>query len=680
MFMWATVVPLLAVAGMGIAIIHDLVASDRSYVRRTSQSVLPLLLLRSRLGDRAALRAFTDQPGSAAAYSQMYAATKAEFSAVGPHVLPVSATYFHRAQASLSQADGLMRTWLSQSPNARHYSLAVSEKAYTADVAAAREALDQGALAARQLNVKAVAAQRNVERDAVAEMAMLALASMVLVALMSSRLARGIVRPVRDICAGLAVMGAGQLSFRIDGLDGEFGVVASSVNLMAGQLERQHEALRRGALHDSLTGLPNRTHLLRELESALERAPSDAAAVAVCIFDLDRFKEINDTLGHSCGDRLLALVGTRLSEASCPRAAIGRLGGDEFLAILSAPLGPGDPREAARAAFEPAVRCFEHSLREPFDVAGVLLAVEASVGIASYPADGDTPEVLLSRADVALYTSKESRASREFYDPALDRSSARALALLADMRGAIASGQIVLHYQPIVSISSRSVVGFEALARWEHPAEGLLCPGEFLPLAENSGLIHELTPYVLDVALDQAKKLLLSGNPLVLSVNISARNLLDGRLPEVVAAALERHGVPSHLLKLEVTESSIVADVARARSVLDGIAGLGVAVSIDDFGTGYTCLAHLRSLPVRELKLDRCFVERMTVDQRDSSIVRTGIDLAHRLNMTVVAEGVQSEAVEAALGALGCDYVQGFLYSKPLPAADLGQFLGGVVI
>jgi diguanylate cyclase (GGDEF)-like protein len=435
-------------------------------------------------------------------------------------------------------------------------------------------------------------------------------------------------------------------------------------------------ASERQARHDALTGLPNRVAFGEQLQTALIAALPAGGSVGVVLLDLDRFKEVNDTLGHHYGDKLLELIGPRLREVLRSDDLVARLGGDEFVIMLAgnrtgagkpqAEQGPGPERSYVQIT-ERALEALTH----PFIVEGLSLVVEASAGLAIFPQDGTSTEVLLQRADIAMYVAKTTHTRVTRYDGLLDQHNPRKLALMAELRRAVSEDELVMYYQPTVDLLSGDVLGVEALVRWQHPVEGVLAPDQFIPLAESSGFIHELTSHVLNLSLDQAKTWIDRGSPLSMSVNLSARCLLDSTLPETVRIALERTGVPAGLLMLEITESAIMSDPVRAGEIIRRLHRLGVLLSIDDFGTGYTSMSYLRDLPVDELKIDRSFVMRMLRDTKDAVIVHTSIDLAHRLGMRAIAEGVEDETTWRALQALDCDAAQGYLFSQALPSDQL---------
>ncbi len=417
--------------------------------------------------------------------------------------------------------------------------------------------------------------------------------------------------------------------------------------------EKEHQAL-----HDALTGLPNRKLLMQRMEDAISTAPGDGRSVGLCLLDLDRFKEVNDTLGHHVGDRLLELAAQRIRGALRPADVVARLGGDEFAVLL-------DPVRDEAAAVEVAQR-IRSSLTEPFHLEGLQLELEASVGVAVFPDHGADAEHLMRRADVAMYLAKEERTGVEVYVADRDRNSASRLALLGGLRTAMEGGELELHYQPKVAMGAGAVVGVEALVRWRHPTRGLVMPDEFIPLAEHSGLMGPLTAFVIDTALSQAATWRQFGLEIQIAVNVSMRDLHDPQLPSTVAALLERYDLPASSLQLELTERVLTRDADGVAETLRAMRRLGVEISLDDFGTGYSSMVLLKRLPVNEIKIDRSFVSRLGVDPEDATIVRSIIDLAHGMGMRAVAEGVETQPVWDLLDGLGCDAVQGWYVSRAL--------------
>ncbi len=427
---------------------------------------------------------------------------------------------------------------------------------------------------------------------------------------------------------------------------------------------RQAEAsLRHQAWHDVLTGLPNRTRLRVELDQLMSAASPDP--FALLLIDLDRFKEVNDTIGHPCGDLLLQQVGPRLRAELREADTIARLGGDEFVVLLR-----GADVERARSVATRLVVALER----PFELDGFGVAIGGSIGIALYPEHGVDGDSLLREADIAMYAAKDTRSGYTVYAPDTDRHSRERLGLLADLRHAIDQGDLLVHYQPQIDVRSGNLTAVEALVRWPHPTRGLLPPDEFIPLAERTRLIQPLSRWILAAALRQCASWRAAGLDVPVSVNLSVYDLRDHDLPELIDEALAKHGVPPDRLRIEITESSLMANPPRAREILARLRARGVQVSIDDFGIGYSSLAYLKNLPVDELKIDRSFVHEMAIDPGSRAIVRAIIDLAEVLGLRVVAEGVEDEATLAALAALGCDVAQGYYFSRALEPAALANW------
>jgi diguanylate cyclase (GGDEF)-like protein len=418
-------------------------------------------------------------------------------------------------------------------------------------------------------------------------------------------------------------------------------------------------ATRELALTDELTGLANRRLFQERLAEELGR---DNARLAVAMVDLDRFKELNDTLGHHAGDQLLALLGPRLQAAVGDHGLVARLGGDEFAVLLP---------DAGLARAADIGRRIGVALQHPFEIEGLEVVMDASVGAALAPEHGSEPQALLQRADVAMYQAKDARTGFQPYDPSRDRHSRERLTLIAELRRALERDELILHYQPKVDLKTGRVAGVEALVRWQHPVHGLRGPGAFLPHAEHTALMRPLTLHVLETALSQVTQWRIDGLDLHVAVNLAVQNLLDVRTPTQVARLLEHHGLPPSVLTLEVTESLMLHDPQRAGEVLADLAALGVNLALDDFGTGYSSLEHLKRLPVNELKIDKSFVMSMDRDPADRAIVASTAALGRSLGLCVVAEGVESFASASVLAAIGCDLAQGFHYSPPVPADQL---------
>jgi diguanylate cyclase (GGDEF)-like protein len=430
------------------------------------------------------------------------------------------------------------------------------------------------------------------------------------------------------------------------------------------RLRRQIDTIRHQALHDALTCLPNRSLFRARLEEAL--AAGNDSRLSVMILDLDRFKEVNDTLGHGHGDRLLQELGQRLPTVLRSGELVARLGGDEFGVLSSEATDP-----AAAVALAERLRA---TLAAPFELGGVSIEVQASVGIALAPDHGRDAETLLRHADTAMYAAKPGGAP-QLYLPEHDSGSPERLALAGDLRRALEAGELTVYYQPQIDLRAGTVRGVEALVRWRHPRRGFLSPDEFLPAAEQAGLMRSLTRFVLEEALGQCRAWHNAGTPLDVAVNLSGRDLVDTRLPDEVVRALAEHGLDPGVLQLEITEGTLLTESMRGVAVLDRLAANGVRIAIDDFGVGYSALGHLRRLPVSVLKIDKSFVQQMPSEQTDALIVRSTIDLAHSLGLEVVAEGVEEPETLALLEAARCDLAQGYCISRPLPAEDLTTWL-----
>ncbi len=431
-------------------------------------------------------------------------------------------------------------------------------------------------------------------------------------------------------------------------------------------LRQQAELNRHQALHDSLTQLPNRVLFQDRVGQVIRAAERDDAGVAVMVMDLDRFKEINDTLGHASGDRLLVEAAHRLRATLRDADTIARLGGDEFAILLH----DGSPGAVAGAA-----RRIHTAFADPFWLDGLPVQIEASIGAATYPEHAADVAGLIQRADIAMYVAKRANSEWELYDHSQDGHQPQRLSLISELRRAIDEHELVLHYQPKLELRSLRVNSVEALVRWQHPTRGLVGPNEFIDVAQETSLIRPLTLYVIDEALRQCGAWLQDGLRLAVAVNVSTRNLIDLAFPEQVGALLAKWGIGPELLELEITESAIVADMFRMRGVLEQLGAMGLSLSVDDFGTGYTSLGYLRRLPITELKIDRSFVTHMATSEEDAVIVRSTIDLGRNLGLGVVAEGVEDIEVLEALRQLGCDVAQGYLMSRPIPADELTAWL-----
>jgi diguanylate cyclase (GGDEF)-like protein len=426
--------------------------------------------------------------------------------------------------------------------------------------------------------------------------------------------------------------------------------------------ENEHQAL-----HDSLTDLPNRELFQRRLAEAIEAAARRDGRIAVMLMDLDHFKEINDTLGHHFGDRLLQEIGPRLSTVLRDGDTMARLGGDEF-GVLLADL----PDDGVASSI--ATRLLEE-LSRPVSIEGLALDVSGSLGIAVYPAQGRTAESLLRRADVAMYAAKEAGGGYERYSPDMDQHSPSRLTLVSQVRPALERGEFEMHYQPKVRLSDGRVAGAEALVRWLHPERGSVPPDEFIPLVERTVLLGPLTFHVMEQVMRQWRVWADDGMAIPIAVNLSPRSLLDRSLPATVQSMLERFDMAPPFLRLELTEHFLMSDSGRSSTVLDELAAVGVSLSIDDFGTGYSSLSHLKRLPIDEIKVDRSFVIDMNSDANDFLIVRATVELGKHLGLRVVAEGVEDREAFDRLADFGCDEAQGFYISRPMPSDEFGRWL-----
>src|SRR6266852_295007 len=425
--------------------------------------------------------------------------------------------------------------------------------------------------------------------------------------------------------------------------------------------------LRRQAMFDPLTDLPNRMLLFERLEKAIDNARAAKSITALLMMDLDRFKEINDTFGHHFGDMVLKEIAVRLRKLLSPNDTLSRLGGDEFGLFLTRAADSNDVAAVARRVLD--------SLQEPFAIEGHLLEVSASIGIALYPLHGTDARMLMQRADVAMYAAKEANVGYAFHNQEYESQTPEQLALIVEMRGAMERDEFELYYQPKLHVSSGLMTRAEVLIRWNHPKRGLLAPGAFIPIAERTGLIKPMTDWIIDRMLKQCREWHDTGAPVHVAVNISAKSLQEQLLPVKFQAALDKWNIDARFVKVEITESSIMADPAHALAITSMLQSMGVRLSLDDFGTGFSSLTNLRQLPIDELKIDKSFVMGMTASEADTTIVRTMVDLSHNLGKQVCAEGVEDEQTWRRLGEMGCDLAQGYWISKPLPAGDFLAWL-----
>ena len=440
-------------------------------------------------------------------------------------------------------------------------------------------------------------------------------------------------------------------------------MVRTSVSVY--ELRRLAETSRQAST-DELTGLPNRRWFDRELRRAIDHARVSGDELALLVIDLDHFKELNDTLGHHAGDEVLRQIGPRLAHILRGDDTLARLGGDEFAVVLA----PGDEATASAAGLR-----LRAALERPFEVGGIRVHIDASVGIALFPQHARDALGLLQRADVAMYEAKRMRTGHEVYLQSRDRHSRERLHLVGELHGALETGQLVLHYQPKADVRTGVVSGVEALVRWQHPERGLLGPGHFLPLVEQSGLTRALTSFVLDRALHELGELRAGGLELGVAVNLGPADLLDLGLPSEVERLLRLRRFAPERLELEVSEDVVMADVERTVDVLRGLRAVGVKTALDDFGAGHAAVGHLKQLDVDTLKIDCSFVMRVAQDERDAAIVHSLVDLGRRLGLRVVAEGVETREAWELLARWGCDEAQGYLLGRPMPADELAVWM-----
>lgn len=445
------------------------------------------------------------------------------------------------------------------------------------------------------------------------------------------------------------------------------GVTIRMIGTMQDISERKRDAMRieQLAYFEPVTGLPNRAALHRDLARAIDTLAA-GQELSLLLLNLNYFRDINDSVGHHNGDLALRGVAGRLSDAIGNSGLVASLGGDEFAVLL--------PRVRTDTDIERAVGAVHDSLQTPIDLGGIPIKLDATIGVARCPDDGTEPTMLWRHADVALRTAKERHAPHFYYQSAFDHYDPTRLALIGDLRAAIAADQLLLHYQPKIDLATGRTVGLEALVRWKHPARGLVFPDTFIPLAERTGLINPLTNWVVVAALRYGAELSRGGVPLDLSVNLSARNLHDPRFCRGLLEQVEKAGFPLSRLTLEITETAIMADPTRAKSALAELHHAGIHLSMDDFGIGHSSLTYLKDLPITKMKIDKSFV--IGFDQpHNVAIVRSAIDLGRNMNLSVTAEGIEDEATYLALKELHCDLGQGYYFSKPLPVDGLSAWL-----
>jgi len=432
------------------------------------------------------------------------------------------------------------------------------------------------------------------------------------------------------------------------------------------RLARQQQEIVYQANHDSLTRLPNRHHTRQLLKLAISQAKHNKTTVALVIIDLDRFKEVNDALGHEVGDRLLQNIARRFEESMWEQDRVTRMGGDEFAMILAT---------VSEDHISQVMNKIIDLSEVPFVIDETPLSIEATLGIAIYPRDGKDADTLMRKAEMAMYSAKKTGEALEYYQSEKDPHSRERLLLTTELHGAAERNELLLHFQPKVNLANGKIIGVEALCRWNHPVHGLIYPNRFIPIAEQTGIIRPLTNWVLEASMRQGKQWLRDGHDITVSANLSTRLLHDINLPGRIAEMLKKTGLPANVLELEITETALMIDPGIAIEVLSLLHGMGVKLSLDDFGTGYMSLSYLHQLPVDHIKIDMSFIRNMLIAPGDSMIVNTIIDLAHNFGCKVIAEGVESSEVYRALHSRGCDAVQGSYISQPLPAADFELWL-----
>jgi len=496
----------------------------------------------------------------------------------------------------------------------------------------------------------------------------LTLIGLVLAAIGSVAMVRRITRPLGALVAAARKIEEGDYEYRVAVADDdEIGELASAFNLMCDGIAAREHRISELAYADPLTGLPNRALFNDRIGQAVRAAERGQGQLAVLTMDLDRFKHVNDTLGHHMGDLLLREVAYRLHRALQRRTdTVARLGGDEFAVLL-----PTEGVEGAKLV----ARKIVEVLSEPLTIEGHLVDVGASTGIAVYPEHGDDADTLMRRADVAMYSAKRAGTDFEIYDSRHDQNTPARLSLLGELRHAVEHDQLALLFQPTISLGTRTAGSAEALLRWHHPERGVVLPERFVPFAEQTGYIKAVTRWVLNMVFGQCAAWHARGIDLRVSVNISARDLHTADFPRLLAELAGAHGMKPEAVSLEVTESAVMEDPAHALEILERLHAMGVRLAIDDFGTGYSSLAYLKRLPVDELKIDKSFVMGLVRDRDDAAIVRATIDLAHHMGLAVTAEGVEEASVLETLRRLGCDQAQGNFISPPLPAAALERWI-----
>jgi diguanylate cyclase (GGDEF)-like protein len=576
--------------------------------------------------------------------------------------LPVEATLPPAASASMLAS--LQNTSIGA---ARTFDITISGARYSARMVDISRDGERGASVMLARSIDAATEQyTRLERH----LMLLTVAGIIVAAVASVLTAKRIAQPLRQLAGIARRLERGdyraQTGFK---RDDEIGALAKAFDSMRDGIAKREQEIRRLAYWDPLTSLPNRAQFVLLMNESLAEAGKRGQTMFVLMMDLDRFKHVNDVMGHNFGDALLRQVASRLQlqvAAAHADAHVARLGGDEFAVLL-----PGASLDSAEVIAASILRALE----QPLSLDDQTVDIGAGLGIAGYPMHGADAEALLSMAEVAMYDAKQRNDGAVVYDPMIDKSSETSLSLLTELRSAIERDEFRLHVQPKMKLDTGEVVGVEALVRWLHPLRGNVFPDEFIPFAEQTGFIRVLTRWVLEQSAALCRDMAAKGIDLKVSVNLSTRDLLDQDLPGKFGDILQRHQVAPSSFCLEITESAIMDDPIRAQQTLERLHAMGVELSIDDFGTGYSSLAYLKRLPVDELKIDKSFVLNMENDIGDTKIVRSTIDLGHNMGLRVVAEGIESEAVWRLLAALGCDEGQGYFMSRPIPGDKLVDWI-----
>ncbi len=453
----------------------------------------------------------------------------------------------------------------------------------------------------------------------------------------------------------------GQYTSSIMAYEASTMIIDQTADLRDMAVALEHKAAH-DATHDSVTDLPNRVLLLDRLDQAIQSAIYQKTLLGLLILSIDNFKEINDTLGHYSGDRLLKQITSRLLGVVKKSETLAKLDSDEFAILL--------PGVVEHDNIIKIVEKIQNTFMEPFSIEGLRLEIQSSVGIAIFPEHGKNGDTLIQRANIALYSAKQGSEKYIIYSHNLDKNSPHRITMTGELRQAIENDELVLYFQPKINLATHSVKGIETLVRWRHPEHGFLAPEEFIPMAERTGLIKPLSVWVLNNALGQAEKWHHQKLKVSISINLSPTTFLDTELPDLIIGLLALYDVPAHYIILEITEGSMIKDPELAMEILTRLTQRGIKISIDDFGTGYSSLAYLKNLPVNEVKIDKAFVKDMLTNANDAVIVKAIIDLGHNLSLNVVAEGVENKKTAARLKTLGCDELQGHFFSEPLSSDE----------